>query len=418
MKITDIIGREIFNSQGLPTLECTLVLDDSFSVSASVPRGMSRSSFEAVPLYDGGTRVNGLGVYKAIEKLQQDIAAVIIGKEPRLVELDLALIDLDGTQNKSRIGANTMLAASIAICKANALEQGQEVYELITQLCEYDSYMLPIPFLNIINGGLHAHNALHIQEFSIVPVGMHSFREAFQAGLAVFHTLKALLIHEGRGVAVGDEGGFASNFKNEGEALDFLMEALSQSRTMYEGDFMIALDMAASTWYDPHTQQYTIHNRTVTAPELVTWYEKLISSYPIYAIEDGMAETDIEGWRYLFKTIGNKVRLIGDDIFATNPHRIWEGLQEGITDTIIIKPNQIGTVTETLQSVKLCKENDLQVIVSHRSGETNDDFIADLAVGVSSTHIKAGGCSRGERMAKYNRLLTIEDELLHGDSLF
>lgn len=418
MKITDVIGREIFNSQGFPTLECTLVLDNELCVSASVPCGTSRSSHEAVPLYDGGERVNGMGVHKAIEKLQQDIAAVIIGKEPRLVEMDLALIDLDGTKNKSRLGANTLLAASIAIAKANALDQDMEVYELVTELCEFESYMLPIPFFNLINGGLHAHNSLVIQEFMVVPVGMKNFHEAMQAGLVVFHTLKALLIHEGKHVAVGDEGGFAFNFKDESEALDFLVEALKQSSGMYEGDFVIALDAAASQWYDKQQKRYMMRNRSITAPELVAWYEQLITSYPIYSIEDAMSEHDWDGWQLLSRSLGNRVRLVGDDIFATDSHLIWEGIQADIADVVIIKPNQVGTVTEALQAVKLCKENNLPIMVSHRSQETNDDFIADLSVGISANYIKAGGCSRGERMAKYNRLLTIEDELLRDASLF
>ncbi len=418
MKITDVIGREIFNSQGLPTLECTIVLDNELCVSASVPAGKSCSTHEAVPLLDGGIRVNGLGVHKAIEKLEQDVASLIIGKEPRLVEMDLGMLDLDGTKNKSRLGANTLLAASIAICKANALDENVEVFELITELCEFESYMLPIPFFNVINGGLHAQNSLSIQEFMVVPVGMKSFRNAFEAGLVVFHTLKALLTHEGKGIAVGDEGGFASNFKDDGEALDFLVEAINQSRGMYEGDFVIAIDAASSGWYNPKTQRYTMRNRSFTSAELVDWYVQLASSYPIYSIEDGMSEHDWDGWQLLFKAIGNKVRLVGDDIFATDAHLIWEGLQNDIADTVVIKPNQIGSVTEALQAVKLCKENNLPIIVSHRSRETNDDFIADLAVGVSSNYIKAGGCSRGERMAKYNRLLMIEDELLRGASLF
>lgn len=418
MKITDVIGREIFNSQGFPTLECTLVLDNELCVSASVPCGASRSTHEAVPLYDGGTRVNGMGVGKAIEKLQQDVAAVIIGKEPRLVEMDLALIDLDGTKNKSKLGANTILAASIAICKANALDQNIEVYELITELCEFDSYMLPIPFFNLINGGLHASNSLAIQEFMAVPVGMKSFRQAMEAGLVVFHTLKALLTHEGKGALVGNEGGFAVNFKDECEALDFLVEALNQSQGMYEGDFVIAIDAAASQWYNAQKQRYTLRNHSFSSAELISWYENLVASYPIYSIEDGMSEKDWDGWQLLARTLGNKVRLVGDDIFATDAHLIWEGVQNAIADTVVIKPNQIGTVTEALQAVKLCKENNLPIVVSHRSGETNDDFIADLAVGISANYIKAGGGSRGERMAKYNRLLTIEDELLREFSLF
>lgn len=418
MKITDVIGREIFNSQGLPTLECVLVLDNEFCVSASVPSGTSVSSHEAASLYDGGSRLNGMGVRKAIEKLQQNVASVIIGKEPRLVEMDLALIDLDATKNKSQLGANTLLAASMAICKANALEQNVEVYQLIAELCEFESYMLPIPFFNFINGGLHAHNALSIQEFMVVPIGMKSFRQAMEAGLAVFHTLKAILTHEGRGIAVGDEGGFACNFKDEYEALDFLVEALNQSSEMYEGSFVIAIDAAASQWYDAQKKQYVVRNRSLNSADLVSWYEQLVNTYPIYSIEDPMSENDWDGWQLLSRGLGNKVRLVADDIFATNSHLIWEGIQTGIADTVVIKPNQIGTITEALQAVKLCKENNLPIIVSHRSGETNDDFIADLAVGVSANYIKAGGCSRGERMAKYNRLLTIEDELLRDASLF
>ncbi len=417
MKIKQIIGREIYDSRGYPTIECSLVLDKDVQIIASVPSGASRGTYEAVPLRDGGDRLEGQGVLKAIENLEEIIAPALIGQEPNIVQMDAAMIDLDGTDDKSNLGANAILAASMAVCKAQAFVANMDIYEFIAYICDFETFMFPGPMLNVINGGIHANNNLQIQEFMIVPQGMGSFRDAFEVSTMVFHALKRLLKENGKAVAVGDEGGFAPDLKDEIEALDYLLQAIESVQMPSGGSIMIALDIAASQFYNSEKQYYLWQGKKVSSQELIDWYEQLIDSkkYPIYSIEDGLHEDDWDGWAILRKTLGPKVRLVGDDIFVTNPQRIWEAIESGIADTVLIKPNQIGTVTETLQAIKLCKEYDVKTVVSHRSGETNDSFIADLAVGVSADHIKAGACSRGERLAKYNRLLKIEDDLLFAD---
>ncbi len=409
MKITGIQAREIFDSRGLPTIACELFLENKFSVCASVPTGTSRGMHEATELRDGGKRLEGLGVLKAIEVIEKKIAPALIGKEPNVVQMDVMLLELDDTPDKSRLGANTLLAVSIAICKAQALAESLQLYELIAYLCSFETVALPCPLFNIINGGLHADNNLSVQEIMIMPLNQPSFRSAVEAGFTVFHGLKKLLHKQGKSITVGDEGGFAPCFDDIQQALDLIMEAIEQY-----GDgnpVMIALDVAASHFYNQKTEKYTWQGKQISKQELIDYYQYLISNYPIYLIEDGLTETDWNGWEQLNELIGSDVKIIGDDIFATNPERIWHGIEQDVAQGALIKPNQIGTVTETLQAAKLCKEYNWDVIVSHRSGETNDSFIADLAVGVSAEQIKAGGCSRGERIAKYNRLLKIEDQL-------
>lgn len=409
MKITGIQAREIFDSRGLPTIACELFLENKFSVCASVPTGTSRGMHEATELRDGGKRLEGLGILKAIEVIEKKIAPALIGKEPNVVQMDVMLLELDDTPDKSRLGANTLLAVSIAICKAQALAESLQLYELIAYLCSFETVALPCPLFNIINGGLHADNNLSVQEIMIMPLNQPSFRSAVEAGFTVFHGLKKLLHKQGKSITVGDEGGFAPCFDDIQQALDLIMEAIEQY-----GDgnpVMITLDVAASHFYNQKTEKYTWQGKQISKQELIDCYQYLISNYPIYLIEDGLTETDWNGWEQLNELIGSDVKIIGDDIFATNPERIWHGIEQDVAQGALIKPNQIGTVTETLQAAKLCKEYNWDVIVSHRSGETNDSFIADLAVGVSAEQIKAGGCSRGERIAKYNRLLKIEDQL-------
>jgi enolase len=412
MKIISVAAREIFNSRGMPTLECTITLQDGTTVSASVPSGLSRGEHEAFELRDGGVRLFGLGMLKAVQTIETVIAPALIGHEPNVIRMDELMCELDGTDNKSKLGANTMLAVSIAVCRAQAASERIEPYELIAELCEYDMVSLPYPMFNVINGGLHANNGLHVQEFMVIPVGVSTFHTAMEIGATFFHILKKILQEQGFSTAVGDEGGFAPDIDDEMQVFDILTEAIDYLQHEHNVSLMIALDVAASHFYDKNQKMYKWHGDLLSSAELVAWYEKLVDRYPIYAIEDGLSEHDRDGWKKMMASLGSRIEVVGDDIFVTDPQRIYDGINEGIANTMLIKPNQIGTVTETLQAIKLCKEYEKNLIISHRSGETNDFFIADVAVGTSAGQIKAGGLSRGERLAKYNRLLQIEDQLL------
>lgn len=410
MIITDVLAKEIFDSRGIPTIECTIILDDDVEIVSSVPSGISRGMHEAVELRDGGERLMGLGVRNAVDVIEQDIAPLIIGKIPDLVQADADMIDLDGTNDKSELGANSILAVSMGVCRAQAYYESIPVYELIAGLCNFETIALPRPMFNFLGGGLHVNNGNTIQEFMIVPTRQITFHEALEVGVTVFHSLKTILDAKGMSTLYSCEGGFAPILKNSFQACDLLMEAIEKSG--HSENIMLAVDVAASHFYSIETGRYLWEGNYVTADYLIEWYKKLIDAYPIYSIEDGLSEVDWVHWKIMKKEIGQRVRLIGDDLFATNPQRVWDGIENDVATSVLIKPNQIGTITETLQVVDLCVENEWDVIVSHRSGETNDSFIADLAVGVNASHIKAGGCSRGERMAKYNRLMHIEDELL------
>jgi enolase len=412
MKIERVIAREIYDSRGWPTIECEVELEDGMFVTASVPSGISKGKYEALELRDGDKRISGMGVNKAIENIETIIGPYLIGKEPDVVTMDVAMLDIDGTDDKSKLGANAMLAVSVAILKAQAAIEGLEPYEMVAHLCGLESISLPIPMFNMINGGMHAKNSLQIQEFLVVPVEMTSFRAAMEASVIVFHELERLLNKSKREYGIGDEGGFSAMFKNEYEALDMLMQAIENSKKKMKGRFVLALDMSASQLYDPKKKKYNWQGKSLSSDQMIKMYESLADKYPIYSIEDGLNEDDWQGWQDMTKALNEKVQVIGDDLFVTNAQRIWQGIEQGVATGAIIKPNQIGTMTETLQAIKLCKEYTLNVVVSHRSGETNDTFLADLAVGVSASHIKAGGCSRGERMAKYNQLLRIEDALV------
>lgn len=412
MKITEIEAREIYDSRGWPTIQCDIILDDETIISASVPAGLSRSRYEARELRDGGKRLWGMGVHRAIENIKTIIAPELIGQEPHALDMDFKMIELDGTPDKSYLGANALLAVSMALYRAHAHTEGIELYELIAYICGAESVTLPFPLLNVINGGLHADNGLGIQEFMIVPVGSSDFRSSLELSVTVFHELKNVLKKHGKSIAVGDEGGFAPVFRNYFEALDILMEVLDKVDTTDGGKCVIGLDVAASQLYDKTRGVYQWGNRRMTSHELIEEYEALIDQYPIYSIEDGLDEDDWAGWKTLTAKLESKAQIVADDIFATSSYRINQGIEDHIATGVIIKPNQVGTITETLQAIQLCKENDLNIIVSHRSGETEDTFIADLAVGASVGQIKAGGCCRSERMAKYNRLLEIEDSLM------
>jgi enolase len=389
-----------------------MMLENGASVVASVPAGKSRSSFEAVELRDEN-RMMGMGVSKAVENLQTIIAPLIINKEPDLQTMDLLMIERDGTPDKSKIGANAILAASMAICKAQALAQEQMTYEFIANLAGEQTVAIPFPMINIINGGVHANNHLMIQEFLIIPVGAANFAQAFESALLISAQLKEILLRNKKWIGVGDEGGFTANFDDEQEALDMLMEAI-ETAGFDEESVLLGLDVAATQMYDPKKKKYFWRDKPMTTKQLIEVYEVIIANYPIYSIEDGMAETDDKGWKAMAEAIGSSCYLVGDDIFATNAERIAEHAQADGIASVVIKPNQVGTVTEAINSIMLCKQLGLNTVASHRSGETNDTFIVDLAVGTSAGFIKAGGCSRGERMAKYNYLIRIEDELMLG----
>ncbi len=412
MKIIAVTAREIFNSRGMPTIACDITLENGARVCASVPTGTSRGEKEAVELRDGGVRLMGQGVLKAINVMETVIAPAIIGQEPNLIRMDELMRELDGTENKSKLGANTILAASIAICKAQAVVEQCEPYELIAGLCQYDMVSLPFPMFNVINGGLHASNDLQVQEFMIMPVGITTFHTAMEIGITFFHTLKKVLIQNGLSTAVGDEGGFAPDFQHENQALDCLMEAIEDVQGEHDATLMIALDVAASHFYNKKAEAYNWQGKLISADDLIAWYGQLVDQYPIYAIEDGLSEHDWSSWQKLMQSLGSRIQIVGDDIFVTDVDRIYDGIHDQVANAVLIKPNQVGTVTETLQAIKLVKEYNKNVIISHRSGETNDFFIADVAVGTSAGQIKAGGLSRGERLSKYNRLLQIEDQLL------
>lgn len=411
MKIKHIMGREIYDSRGWPTVACEIILENNQSVIASVPSGISVGSLEALELRDGGNRLFGKGVNKAIENLEYKLAPLFIGQEPNAIEMDLKIIEIDGTSDKSRLGANATLALSMALYKAEALVEGFEPYELIAYLCGYDSVRLPFPFMNMIDGGLHANNNLKIQEFMVVPIGAANFRKSFESGVYVYHELKNILKSMGKSTAVGDEGGFASYFKNDIEALEILTKAIEIVNSKYNLSCIIALDIAANQFYDPVNKLYNIGNDYFSGEDLIEFYSDLINKFPIYSIEDGLAQDDWQNWQTMTTNLSKKVQIIGDDLFATNIHRIEQAHVDNVATSTIIKPNQIGTITEALQTIKFCKSINFNTIVSHRSGDTEDTFIADLAVGASVGQVKLGACCRSERLAKYNRLLTIEDHL-------
>jgi enolase len=412
MIIKSIIGREIYDSRGWPTVQCDITLEDGFTCSASVPTGVSQGNYEAKKLYDGGDRLWGRGVTKAVEIIDSIIAKKFVGRKPHAIDMDLELLALDGTPNKAYLGANTLLAVSMAIYRAHAYLENTELFEFIGHICGASTVSVPFPFFNLINGGMHARNALNIQEFMVVPVGTSDFRKALEIGATVFHELGEVLQKRNKQISFGDEGGYACSFTNEIEALDCLMEALELVQQKYNFFALIALDIAASTFYDHVSKCYVWSGQLLPTEELVEIYETLIERYPICSIEDGLADNDWDGWAHMYKRIGEKIQIFGDDIFATNLERIAQGIEQKIAHGAVIKPNQIGTVTETLQAISLCQKNNFATFISHRSGDTEDSFIADLAVGVSSGHIKSGAPCRSERLVKYNRLLAIEDYLM------
>lgn len=405
MHIAQIIAREILDSRGNPTVEADVVLVNGIMGRASVPSGASTGSREACELRDGGARYRGLGVQAAVSHINTEINVAlngmnIVGQK----EIDHCLIMLDGTENKSRLGANAMLAVSLACARAQALQLELPLYQVINS---GEAMQMPIPLMNVLNGGAHADNNVDVQEFMIVPVGAPSFSEALRMGAEIFHTLKSVLKHHGLNTAVGDEGGFAPNLKSNRQALDMLCEAVARAGFSLQKDVVFALDVAASEFYQDGVYCLNSENKRLDARELIGYYDQLIQDYPIVSIEDGLDERDWAAWRLMSEQLGARVQLVGDDLFVTNPKILQEGINQGIANAILIKLNQIGTLTETLDAIRLAKAHNYQCIISHRSGETEDTFIADLAVATGCGQIKTGSLCRTDRVAKYNQLLRI-----------
>lgn len=404
--IEDVWAREILDSRGNPTVEVEVLLDDGTEARAAVPSGASTGTYEALELRDKDKRYHGKGVLQAVRNVNEIIAPEIVGLDPLWQEdIDALLIELDGTPNKSRLGANAILGVSLAVCKAAAASLGLPLFKY---LAGARSGRMPIPLMNVINGGVHADSGLAIQEFMIVPVGAETFAEALRYGAEVFHTLRKLLKEEGHSVAVGDEGGFAPRLPSEEEALKFLVRSIEESGYEPGKDVALALDCAATSFFDPDRGTYALLGER-TARELVELYEEWVKHYPILSIEDGMAEEDWDGWILLTQRLGQRIQLVGDDVFVTNPERLRLGIKKGVANAILIKLNQIGTVTETLATLELAQQAGYGGIISHRSGETEDVSIAHFAVGTGCGQIKTGSLSRSERVAKYNELLRIED---------
>ena len=411
MKIAKVRGREILDVRGFPIVECLLMLENGHVVTASVPSGISVGAHEAIHLRDQDSkRFMGMGVLKAIEHIDQEIAPLLVGKEPNIVQMDLLMIEKDGTENKSRLGVNAILAVSMALARAHAICEDLELYSFIAHLQGADTVNLPFPWFNMINGGSHEQNGLRIQEFLIMPVTAQSFREATELACIFFYTLQALLEKHGKRPIIGIEGGFAPVFKHDIEALEMLLEVINILDA--HNTYRIGLDVAASQFYNKEEKVYNWNGKFFSSDEMIGLYHDILEQYPIFSIEDGLSENDIDGWQSMSAYFEDKIQLVGDDIFATNPGRIANGIEQCIANAVIIKPDQIGTITETLQAISVAQKNNYGIVVSHRSGETTDTFIADLAVGSSAGQIKAGGCSRGERVVKYNRLLRIEDDLV------
>ena len=407
MKIKELIGREILDSRGNPTVEVELITDNGIDVIASVPSGASTGSREALELRDKDeSRYMGLGVTKAVENVNTIIRTNLIGMDLDQEKIDKTLLMLDATENKSNLGANAMLGVSLAVLKAIAAEDDKELYESVS----LGKASLPIPMMNIVNGGKHADSGLEFQEFMIVPV-VKTFKERLRAGSEVFHTLKKLLKSKGESVAVGDEGGFAPHLSSNKEALSVIVEAITSAGYTPGKDVFIALDCAASEFYNKETNKYTVDKQEVDVEELINYYMDSINNYPIISIEDPFFEDDFDSLAKFTQMVGNKIMLVGDDYFVTNKKYLEMAIDLKAGNAILLKANQIGTVTEMLATIKLAKDNGYKTIISHRSGETEDTFIADLAVGLDLGFIKTGSLSRGERIAKYNRLLRIEEKL-------
>ena len=410
-EIVDVYAREILDSRGNPTLEVKVFLESGAFGRAAVPSGASTGEREALELRDGDKgRYLGKGVLKAVDNVNNQIAEELIGMDADdQVGIDMKMLELDGTEYKSNLGANAILGVSLAVAKAAAEEAGMPLYKYIGGAGARE---LPLPMMNIINGGAHADNNVDIQEFMIMPAGAKCFAEALRMGAEIFHSLKTVLKGKGYNTAVGDEGGFAPNLKSNEEALEVIMEAIVKAGYKPGEDVLLALDVASSELFKDG--KYTLENETQkvkTPAEMVDFYENLVNKYPIISIEDGMAENDWDGWKLMTDRLGKRIQIVGDDLFVTNPKILKEGIQKGIANSILIKLNQIGTLTETLEAIEMAKRAGYTTVISHRSGETEDTTLADLAVAVNAGQIKTGSLCRTDRVAKYNQLLRIEDEL-------
>lgn len=414
--IESIEGMQVLDSRGNPTLQVRVTLESGVEGVAMVPSGASTGSYEAVELRDGDMQnFNGMGVNKAVENVNKKIAKTIIGENVfEQKYIDEQMIKLDGTPNKSKLGANSILGVSLAVARAGANSLQLPLYKYLGGI---NAYKMPLPMMNILNGGKHANNNLNIQEFMIVPVGGNSFKEMLQMCAEVYKVLKEVLRKKGLATSVGDEGGFAPDLENDEEAIELILESIKKAGFKDGKDFKLALDVASSEMHESakkiNKEGYYFWKTDIykTKAEMIDFIVNLASKYPIMSIEDGLGEDDWKSWKELTKRIGDKIQLVGDDLFVTNPQRLRKGIDENVANAILIKPNQIGTLTETLETINLAKENGYKTIISHRSGETEDTFIADLAVAVNSGQIKAGAPCRTDRVCKYNRLLNIENEM-------
>ena len=408
--VVDVVAREILDSRGNPTVECDVLLESGVMGRAAVPSGASTGSREAIELRDGdASRYFGKGVTRAVEHVNSEIAEAIIGLDAQeQAFIDQTLIQLDGTENKSRLGANALLAVSMAVAKAAAEESGLPLYRYFGGS---GPMQMPVPMMNIINGGQHANNSLDFQEFMILPVGQGSFREALRCGAEVFHSLKKLLDQKGFSTAVGDEGGFAPSLGSHAEALQLIVQAIETAGYFPGEDVLIGLDCAASEFYKDGKYLLAGESLELTSAQFIDYLANLVDQFPIVSIEDGMAEGDWEGWKQLTDRLGDGVQIVGDDVFVTNARILKEGIQEGVANSILIKINQIGTLSETFAAIEMAKRAGYTAVISHRSGETEDSTIADIAVGMNALQIKTGSLSRSDRIAKYNQLLRIEEDL-------
>lgn len=408
--IVDVYAREVLDSRGNPTVECEVTTESGSHGIAIVPSGASTGKNEALELRDGdNSRYGGKGVLKAVSNVNKEIAKAIMGMDCReQVLIDKKMMELDGTPNKNRLGANAILSVSMACARAAADYSGLPLYRY---LGGYAAMSLPTPMMNIMNGGVHADNSLDIQEFLIMPIGAKSMSEAVRMGAETFHALKDILKKEGMVTSVGDEGGFAPNVKNTEDALSYIIRGIEQAGYVPGKDIALAFDAAANSFFDESKKIYKIDGKELTSDGLISFYEELVKKYPIVSIEDGLEEDDIAGWKKLTKVLGKKVQLVGDDLFVTDYRRLDKGIKGGYANAILIKVNQIGTLTETFEAVEMAKRAGFGTIVSHRSGETEDTFIADLSVALNVNQIKTGSLSRTDRVAKYNQLMRIEEEL-------
>ncbi len=410
IEIEHITAREILDSRGNPTVEVDVILEDYTLGRAAVPSGASTGVHEAVEMRDGGERYMGRGVTQAVENVNRIIAPRLLGHDAlNQMEIDRVMIEMDGTENKGKLGANAILGVSLAVARAAA---GALELPLYRYIGGPNARILPVPMMNILNGGKHADNNVDLQEFMVMPFGAESFREGLRMGVEVFHNLKAVLKSRNYNTSVGDEGGFAPDLRSNAEALDVIMEAIEKAGYKPGDDVMIALDPAASEFFKDGTYFLNAEEeREKSSEQMVDFYAGLVSRYPIFSIEDGLAEDDWEGWKLMTERLGEKIQIVGDDLFVTNTARLQRGIDQGVANSILIKLNQIGTLTETLETIELARNNGYSVVVSHRSGETEDTIIADVVVAVNAGQIKTGSACRTDRVCKYNQLLRIEEEL-------